>query len=99
MTGKEGTESPHQHSFLLICTIRSEQHGSAQRWRCDIITPQEEDDFTPREEVTEVNILRAVMVNPSISAAINTHRESDNYILNENLCLTDLLDMLLLLCL
>lgn len=54
------------------------------------------DDFTPQEEVTEVNILCAVMVNPSISAAINTHLASDNYILNENLCLTDVLEMLLL---
>lgn len=54
------------------------------------------DDFTPQEEVTEVNILCAVMVNPSISAAINTHLASDNYILNETLCLTDVLEMLLL---
>lgn len=37
------------------------------------------DGFTPQEEVTEVNILSAVMVNPRIPAAINTYFTSDNY--------------------
>lgn len=41
------------------------------------------DDFTHGEEVTEVNILCAVMVNPRISAPINTQLASDNYIPNE----------------
>lgn len=38
------------------------------------------DGFTPQEEVTEGNILPAVMVNPRISAAINTYYASDNYL-------------------
>lgn len=37
-----------------------------------------EDGFTPQEEITEVNILPAAMVNPRISAAINTSFASDN---------------------
>lgn len=37
------------------------------------------DGFTPQEEVTKVNILPAVMVNPRISPAINTYFTSDNY--------------------
>lgn len=48
------------------------------------------DGFTPQEEVTEVNILPAVMVNSRISAAINTYFITDNYFPEGKPCLTHL---------